>query len=570
MRKLSFTILACVFSVATVAASGPKIMNLSLTAPATTLNAHVTEMSEIEIIDYVQACLYQWVPSADRKAHFLDAELATGKPIPGADGTSWTIKIDPRAKWADGEPITADTFIYSWKMALDPKMLNTPGGSTCGKNYITVKNALAYYTQATTGNAVSWADVGLKKIDDRTLSIVTDGRFTQQEVMQHFAWRTTGPVYEKLYEATMDSSRRTTQYGTSMEKYMPSGPFKLKSWASGSDMVLERNPAYLRTSVIKLDGMRWRVVADASARLQLFEKGELDFLPLSINTLAVYEDDPRLVISDTPNIRCIEINRTNPDKPILHNKNFLKALYYAMDRQAMAKLVYGLPAPLIVSTRALALDDGTKYRNMAIAKANVPASHGYDPKLAKEYFDKAMAEEKLTRLTLQLNYFEQIEATKVMSEYLQKRLVEIFGADKFELKLQGSTKALDIMKASIAKEPASYELSWMGWSLTAEAFSPAAKFQVYTSDSSRRVANYGNKELDTLYAKSISDEIRGDKDEVAKLAARMEKIFRDEVLSVPVIQVQNFVLISERIKTACIDNQPGFATWGWEFADIVN
>ena len=345
MRKLSFTILACVFSVATVAASGPKIMNLSLTAPATTLNAHVTEMSEIEIIDYVQACLYQWVPSADRKAHFLDAELATGKPIPGADGTSWTIKIDPRAKWADGEPITADTFIYSWKMALDPKMLNTPGGSTCGKNYITVKNALAYYTQATTGNAVSWADVGLKKIDDRTLSIVTDGRFTQQEVMQHFAWRTTGPVYEKLYEATMDSSRRTTQYGTSMEKYMPSGPFKLKSWASGSDMVLERNPAYLRTSVIKLDGMRWRVVADASARLQLFEKGELDFLPLSINTLAVYEDDPRLVISDTPNIRCIEINRTNPDKPILHNKNFLKALYYAMDRQAMAKLVYGLPAP---------------------------------------------------------------------------------------------------------------------------------------------------------------------------------------------------------------------------------
>ena len=568
MRKSLLAVLACVLAVATVSASGPKIMNLSLTAPATTLNAHVTELSEIEIIDYVQGCLYQWVPSADRKAHFLDAELAAGKPVAGADGTTWTIKIDPKAKWANGEPITADSFMYSWKKALEPAMLNTPGGSTVGKNYINIKNAFAYYTQASTGKAITWAEVGLKKVDDRTLSIVTDGRYTQQEVMQHFAWRTTGPVYEKLYEAGMDASRRKTQYGTSLEKYMSSGPFMLKSWASGSDMVLERNPNYLRSSIIKLDGMRWRVVSDASARLQLFEKGELDYVPLSTSTVSIYEDDPRLVTYDTPNIRCIEINRTNPEKPILANKNFQKALYYAMDRQAMARLVYGIPAPLIVSTRSIALDDGTKYRSMAIAKANVPAGNGYDPKLAKQYFDKAMAEEKLTKLTLQLNYFEQIDATKVMSEYLQKRLVQIFGADRFELKLQGSTKALDIMKASIGKEPASYDLSWMGWSLTAESFSPAAKFQVYTSDSSRRVANYGNKELDALYAKAISDEIRGNKNEVAKLAARMEKIFRDEVLSVPVIQVQFFVLISERIKTGCIDNQPGFATWGWEFADI--
>ena len=569
MKRFASTILACAFSVAAFAASGPKIMNLSLTAPATTLNAHVTEMSEIEIIDYVQGCLYQWVPSADRKTHFLDAELAAGKPIPGQDGTSWTIKIDPQAKWANGERITADSFVYSWKMALDPKMLNTPGGSTCGKNYIAIKNAIAYYTQTSTGKAISWAEVGVKKVDDQTLSIVTDGRYTQQEVMQHFAWRTTGPVYEKLYEAGMDASRRTTQYGTSLEKYMPSGPFKLKSWASGADIVLERNPNYLRTGIIKLDGMKWRVVADAGARLQLFEKGELDYVPLSANTLAKYEDDPRLVTYDTPNIRCIEINRTNPDKPILRNKNFLAALYYAMDRQAMAKLVYGIPAPLIVSTRSLALDDGTKFRELAIAKANVPANNGYDPKLAKEYFDKAMAEERLDKLTLQINYFETIDATKVMSEYLQKRLVQVFGADKFELKLQGAAKALDIMKASIGKEPASYELSWMGWSLTAEAFSPAAKFQVYTSDSSRRVANYGNKEIDVLYARAIDDAVRGDKEEVAKLAARMERIFRDEVLSVPVIQVQNFVLISDRIKTACIENQPGFATWGWEFADIL-
>lgn len=569
IRRSLIVMLASILLLSTVSATGPKILNLSLVAPAATLNAHVTELSEIEIIDYVQACLYQWVPSADRKTHFLDAELALGKPTVDADGTTWQIKINPKAKWANGEKITADSFIYSWQMALDPKMLNTPGGTTCAKNYITVKNALAYYTQLSTGKPVAWKDVGLKKVDDYTLAVTTDGKFTQQEVMQHFAWRTTGPVYEKLFEAGMDASRRTTQYGTSAEKYMASGPFKLKSWSSGADIVLERNPSYLHAEIIKLDGMKFRVVADASTRLQLFEKGELDYVPLTVNTLEKYEDDPRLVSYDYPNIRCIEINRTNPDKPILHNKNFLLALYYAMDRQAMAKLVYGVPAPLIISTRSIALEDGTKYRELPIAKANVPPNYGYNAKLAKEYFDKALAEEKLGKLSLQLNYFETIDATKVLSEYLQKSLVQIFGKDKFELKLQGSSTALDIMKASISKEPASYELSWMGWALTAESFSPAAKFQVYTSNSTRRVANYGNTEIDALYAESISDAVRGDREKVAKLAARMEKIFRDEVLSVPIFQVQNYVLIAERVQTACVDNQPGFATWGWEFADIV-
>lgn len=568
-RRLVSLVLAGMVGLMAAFADGPKILNLSLAAPASTLNAHVTELSEIEIIDYVQACLYQWIPSADRKTHFLDAELAAGKPVPSPDGYTWQIKISPKAKWANGDPVTADSFIYSWKMALDPKMLNTPGGPTCAKNYVTVKNALEYYTQQTSGKPVAWADVGIKKIDSNTLSITTDGKFTQQEVMQHFAWRTTGPVYEKLYEAGLDSSRRITKYGTSADRYMASGPFRVKSWSAGADIVLERNPAYAHAELTKLDGMKWRVVADAGTRLQLFERGELDYVPLAVNTLAKYEDDPRLVTYDTPNIRCIEINRTNPEKPILHNRNFLLALYYAMDRKAMAKLVSAVPAPLIISTRSIALDDGTKFRDLPIAKANLPENNGYDPQKAKELFDKAMAEEKLPKLTLQLNYFETIEVTKILSEYLQKRLVQIFGADRFELKLQGFAKALDIMKASIGKEPASYELSWMGWSLTAEAFSPTAKFQVYTSNSSRRVANYGNKEIDALYAESITDFIRGDNEKSAALAAKMERIFRDEVLSIPVIQVQNFVLISDRVKTACIENQPGFATWGWEFADIT-
>ncbi len=546
----------------------PKIFNWSQLSPIGTLNPHTTEKAiEVEIIDLLQAYLYQWKPSKDGKSGYLDANLALEKPTASADGSTWQIKINPKAKWSNGDPINADTFMYSWKMALDPKMLNSPGGTTCGTNYIKVENAMAYYTQVSTGKPVTWEAVGFKKVDEYTVSIKTEGKFTQQEVMQHFAWRTTGPVYEKLYEAGMDASKLTTRYGTDIDKFVCSGPFILKTWSKGSEHILEKNTNYLHTENTKLDGMRVRVVADEGTKMQLFEKGELDYILLATSSLDKYAEDPRVKTFDSALIRDIEINRTNPDKPILHNKNFLKAMFYAMDRTAMAKLVYGIPSPFIVSTRSMALDDGTKFRDLPGAKAYLAPNNGYNPTLAKELFDKALVEEKLTKVSLQLLYTDATEATRILSEYMQKKLPELFGADKFELKLQATTTGLDIMKASLKTQPNSYDLCWIGWNLGAESFSPASKFQLYLSDSSRRCANYGNKQIDTLYAQALSDEIRGDKKKVAELAMEMEKTFLEEVLNIPIFQVTSYAMYANRVALSVNSNYPGIG-WGWEFMDI--
>ena len=45
------------------------------------------------------------------------------------------------------------------------------GEVVCVRHYCEILNATAYYTQASTGVAVAWEDVGLKKIDDLTLEI---------------------------------------------------------------------------------------------------------------------------------------------------------------------------------------------------------------------------------------------------------------------------------------------------------------------------------------------------------------------------------------------------------------
>ena len=51
-----------------------------------------------------------------------------GHPIPGVaeswenkDGKVWTFHLRKNAKWSNGEPVTAQDFVYSWQRLADPK-----------------------------------------------------------------------------------------------------------------------------------------------------------------------------------------------------------------------------------------------------------------------------------------------------------------------------------------------------------------------------------------------------------------------------------------------------------------
>lgn len=49
----------------------------------------------------------------------LVPELATDHKV-SADGLTWTFKIRENAKWENGDPITANDFVYAWRRAIDP------------------------------------------------------------------------------------------------------------------------------------------------------------------------------------------------------------------------------------------------------------------------------------------------------------------------------------------------------------------------------------------------------------------------------------------------------------------
>lgn len=541
-----------------------KIFRWSTTSTVANISPY---QGNTDLVDYIHANLYRYVPNQTKDAAILAPDLAESEPTT-EDGYTWIIKINKNAKWANGEPINADTFMYSWKKALDPVMA-LPNASGLAQNIIKVKNAYQYYTQKGK-TAVKWEDVGFKKVDDYTLSVTTTEKYTAQQVMQHFQMRYTGPVYQPLYDSCTTADGTSTKYGTEKDLFMCSGPFVLSSWTKGAERVLTKNPNYVHADEIKLEGMVVKEVPDEATQLQLFKSGQLDYMQLGTNGYQEFGDDPRTMTQPSTVIREIEINFQNPDKTYLNNLNFRKALYYAIDRDSLAKLSNNLGASFFLPESYTVSADGTSIRKMPGASDNIPKNNGYDKELAKQYFETALKETGTSKINLNLIYIETTEDTRLASEFIQRTLTEIFGADRFSMNISAmsNSAAVSLMRTAQKGPTNKWDLCWGAWDLTAAVYSANRKFEVYTTTDTRRFTQYPNKEIDRLYKLSISEEYRMDEKKLAQATLAMEKSMLDDVDVIPVFQPTTSYIFSDRVQLPVVQ-RVRILGYGFQYIDIV-
>lgn len=499
-------------------------------------------------MDYVEGKLYRYMPNEAGDGTVIVPDLAASEPT-SEDNITWTIPIDPDAKWSNGEPINADTFLYSFQQALDPVMLHTTAGSLA-KNIIEIKNAQAYYTQASTGVEVKWEDVGIKKVDDYTLSITFADEVTATQVMQHFQQRMTAPVYQPIFDSCASEDGTTSTYGTSVDTYMSSGPFALAEYIKDNTVVLDKNSYYVHEDEVSLDKLDIRVITDENTRMQMFESGQLDYLSLSTNGVVKYGDDPSVIEYHSSSIREIGVNFDNPDKPFLNNLNFRKALFYGIDRETIASLTYSAPAAMCLADDYTCSSDGTPIHSLPEAQAYLPKNNGYDPELAVEYFEKALQETGMSRFDVELVYNSSTDTTRVASEYLQSSLTKLFGEDRFSISLTAMTYSdtQTLMKTCLNGPTNEWDLCWGGWDLAAAKLAPNMKFQVYTSTSPRRLAPYHDDKLDELFELSTTTEYRMDEEKMTQICMEMEQAWLDNVDAIPVFNEVNRFMFSDRVE----------------------
>lgn len=196
----------------------------------------------------------------------------TGTPMPAAAAD---IKISPdkkkytftlrKAYWTNGSQVLAQDFEYAWKKVLDPHFR-----APFAYLFNPIKNA----RQVKSGQKPI-EELGVRVIDDYTLEVELE--HPAPFFLEHCAhW-----VYSPLCKQVDQLHPGWAYYGD--DTYVSNGPFRLAKWKQNSEIQVLKNPLYWDAAAVKLHQIDISIVEDPNDALQLYQKGELDWIgePLS-------------------------------------------------------------------------------------------------------------------------------------------------------------------------------------------------------------------------------------------------------------------------------------------------
>ncbi len=188
------------------------------------------------------------------------AELALAEKVEiSDDGKIYTFTLRP-SKWTNGDPVTAQDFVYAWTKSLEPHF-----PSDQAFQLYVIKNA-----KAAKEGKVALDQIGVKAVDEKTLQVEL------QNPTPYFLEVTALPIYFPFSKKAEQNS----------EKVVGNGPFVLKDWRHNDQLRVAKNTAYWDASSVKLQQINLVIVPE-DTELKMFERSELDWAGSPLSTLPV-------------------------------------------------------------------------------------------------------------------------------------------------------------------------------------------------------------------------------------------------------------------------------------------
>jgi oligopeptide transport system substrate-binding protein len=177
------------------------------------------------------------------------------------DATEVTYHLRKDGRWTNGDPVTANDFVYSWKRTMSPEL-----GADYSYQFAGIVGASDY--TACTKNCDALADkVGVEAPDDYTLVVhLTSPQpwFVQQSGHTSFL---------AVHRATVE---KFGDKWTDPANIVTNGPFMLKTWEHEAEIDLVKNPDWRDADSVKLTSVPGKIIVDGTTRVQAFESGEVD------------------------------------------------------------------------------------------------------------------------------------------------------------------------------------------------------------------------------------------------------------------------------------------------------
>lgn len=202
------------------------------------------------------------------------------------------------------------------------------------------------------------------------------------------------------------------------------GPYMMKEWDEGQSITLVKNKDYYKGSP-KIDTVVFKITQDDNVQSLQLKAGELDLALVTPTLAQQFKEDDNFTVHtmETADYRGILYNFNSPFWQ--ENRELIKALNYAFDREAMLKTVL-----LGEGEVAYGPLQKNKYNNEAVEK------YDYNPEKAKQlieaagwtmgdngYYEKA-GERLSFELTSNENEQERIDLANIASQQLKEVGVE--------------------------------------------------------------------------------------------------------------------------------------------------
>ena len=458
-------------------------LTLMNTAEMATLDASkATDQASAEQINNVEEGLYLLGKNAK-----VQNALATSTKN-SADGKTWTFTLRKNAKWSNGDPVTAQDFVYSWRRTIDPKTASEYAYLFSG-----IKNADAIVA-------------GKKK--PATLGIKADGKYkltvTLEKRIPYFKLLMAFPLFFPQNQKFIE--KMGSKYATASKYMIYNGPYKQVGW-TGSNLTwkLVKNDKYWDKKNVKLDTVKFSVQKTPSTDYNLYQSGKLDAAFLDAQATKSLKGKTGYTQRKMSTTQYLSYNLKK--HPEFKNKNLRLAISMAVNRKELTATLGGAAIPATTFDPEGMTTVGSKDYTDTVKNAATEKATTYNVTEAKKLSKQALKETGKKKISFTL-LGDDDDTAKKAAEFVQSQLENNLGIDVQVQSIPKKTRINRMMSGN-------FDVVSTGWN--ADFADPISFLDLQTTGASYNYGKWSNKTYDKYVAASKTTASTSDRfDDLAK------------------------------------------------------
>ncbi|WP_407370814.1 peptide ABC transporter substrate-binding protein [Carnobacterium sp.] len=480
--------------------SGEQAVNYTAPTELSTMDtALITDINSSNYLGHVIEGLLR----IDEEGNPVPA-IAADEGVISEDGLTYTYTLRDDAVWSNGDPVTANDFVYAMQKLVDPDT---------GASYSYLAETIENAPEIMAGEA-DVNELGVTANGDHEITF----NLTQPTPYFEFLLAFTAffPQNEAFVEEQGDN------YGTSSEALLANGPFTLENWdGTGLTWDLVKNDDYYAADEVTLNAVNVQVVKETSTAVNLFEGGQADNAQLTGEIVKQFAEDENVVVQKKARTSYLEFNW---DNEYLQNEKLREALGLVINTDDLVNTVLAdgsteiggfLPADFVADPATG--EDFTEEAGTFLS---------YDTERAQELWEEAKAELGVDSISLSF-VGDDDEKSKQISQYIQGQIQNNLPGISVELRNVPKKNRLALA------DTRDFDILLTGWGAD---FADAINFMdLLYSDSPYNEGGYANSDYDALIDQAKTTNANDDEKRWEALQ-QAHKAITDDFAFIPLYQ----------------------------------